>query len=149
MLLYLSISNLRNPKVSFSRKYDILRNLGFITILYGLTGLVAGGLWWAAPPCASWVFMSRGTTQRSVVNPCGNRSLKVKLANRICRRLIYLIHYVTRKQAFFALEQPGTSLMRYYEPLRRCLKEVGAFTVTIPLGALGAVSVKYLASLIS
>lgn len=47
---------------------------------------------WLGPPCASWVWVSRGSTHRSRLHPKGNRRRfpKVRASNRLCRRLALL-----------------------------------------------------------
>ena len=124
-----------------SRHLDWLSTLGFLITLQGLRHMARGGLAWFAPPCSSWIWLSRGSTRRSALNPRGARRYrKVREANKLCRRLIYLLEYLVAKGVFFAIEQPVTSLMWLYRPLRRSLKRWNVFEVCIPLGQYGASS---------
>lgn len=40
--------------------------------------LLVGCLWWVAPPCSTWVFLSRGSTGRSFTRPRGWEYFEVK-----------------------------------------------------------------------
>ena len=51
---------------------DINSSLGFIKALLYVMRLSDDGLFWAAPPCSTWVFMNRGTSKRSKVDPMGD-----------------------------------------------------------------------------
>lgn len=125
-----------------SQDLDILRGLGFLSLLAGLRHLCKGGLSWWAPPCSSWVWLSRGSTHSSALNPRGSSKYqKVGEANRICRRMIYLLEYIIKKEAYFAIEQPCSSVMWRYRPMRKFLKKSGAIEISIPLGHYGATSV--------
>lgn len=124
-----------------SRHLDWLTTWGFLITLQGLRHMAKHGLAWFAPPCSSWIWLSRGSTHRSGLNPRGNRRYrKVRDANRIARRLLYLLEYLVQKSCYFAVEQPMTSLLWSYRPFRKCLQRWKAFEVSIPLGQFGAPS---------
>lgn len=126
-----------------SRHLDWLSTWGFLIALQGLRHMAKHGLAWFAPPCSSWIWLSRGSTFRSGLNPRGAlRFRKVREANRIARRLIYLLEYLVRKSCYFAVEQPMTSLLWTYRPVRRFLRRWNVFEVSIPLGQFGAPSEK-------
>ena len=45
-----------------SLDHDLLSAAGFLQLLACLARLRPGGVFWAAPPCSTWVFMSRHST---------------------------------------------------------------------------------------
>ena len=53
--------------------------------------LKEGCLWWVGVPCSTFVWVSRGSTGRSITRPGGKRHYKeVARANRLVRRICYL-----------------------------------------------------------
>ena len=105
--------------------------------------LLAGALLWLAPPCGSWVFLSRGSTGRSRTRPRGSKRYdNVKRANRLCRRMLYLAEYARAKGIHIVLEQPFSSLLPLYPPVRRFLRRHAAQSLQVSLGAWGAASEK-------
>ena len=82
---------------------------------------------------------SRGTTKRRHFRTSGDRSQKcVRIANRIARRIAYLLEYHVAKGTFYVLENPLSSLLWKYKAIRSCLKRHGAKRVVVHLGAYGA-----------
>lgn len=50
-----------------------------------------GGLVFIGIPCASWIWLSRGTTRRSRLRPKGaKRYARVRATNKLVRRVLYL-----------------------------------------------------------
>ena len=93
------------------------------------------------PPCSTWVFMSRGTTGRPRLRIRGSKYFrKVKEANRFVRRMLYILKYAVKKEIHFVIEQPVSSLMPMYRPLKRFLERHGAIQVSVPLGQFGSLS---------
>ena len=92
------------------------------------------------PPCSTWVFMSRGSTGRSRLRIRGSKYRKVKEANRFVRRMLYILQYCVKKEIHFVIEQPVSSLMPMYRPLKRFLERHKAIQVSVPLGQYGALS---------
>ena len=110
-------------------------------MLAGLRSIIIGGLCWMAFPCSSWVFISRGSSKRSRLRPQGRRRYaKVVEANRLARRVVYAARYVEKKGAYWVLEQPVSSLVYEYPPMRSLLKQPGVWEIRVPLGQYGATS---------
>ena len=127
--------------LKMSRNLDILSGIGFLSILQGLRSLCVSGLAWLGVPCSSWIFLSRGSTKRNRLNVGGKRALKsVRAANKIARRVAYLIHFIEKKDAYWVIENPISSLLFMYRPIRRALQREGIFCVNVPLGQFGATS---------
>ena len=83
---------LQVAKVSYSRHYNLATGIGLLIALQACRRLIKGAAVWLAAPCSQWIFMSRGTTKRCRLRVGGNKKLaKVKLANRLVRRLCYLL----------------------------------------------------------
>ena len=125
----------------FSRNLDVLKGVGFMAAIAGLRSLCEGGLSWIGVPCSSWIFLSRGSTKRSRLNVRGKRAYKsVRDANRIARRVMYMVHYIEAKGAYWVLENPISSLLWMYKPVRATLQREGIHCISVPLGQYGAVS---------
>ncbi|CAL1165178.1 unnamed protein product [Cladocopium goreaui] len=129
--------------VSYSRKMDLTTQFGFILAVNYVRHLIRGGVAWFAMPCNSWVFMSRGSTKRCLLRVKGATHLKsTALGNRLARRLCYLLELCHKLGIFWVIEQPTTSLLFFYRPLRRLMKRHGAKRVGCSLGALNANTTK-------
>lgn len=70
------------------------------------------------------------------------RYQKVRSANRIARRTCYLVTYLEAKGCYWALENPSSSILWLYPPMRRLLDREGTYMLTVPLGLYGASSQK-------
>lgn len=128
--------------ILMSRHLDFGGTTGFVSVLNGLRSIIIGGLCWFALPCSSWVFISRGSSKRNRLRPHGQRRyLKVKQANRLARRLVYACRFVEKKGAYWVLEQPVSSLVYLYPPVRALLLQPGVREIRVPLGEYGASSV--------
>ena len=109
---------------------------GFMGCLYSaeahpachIRALPPGSLLWLAPPCGTWIYLSRGS----------RRLQSARQANRLIRRMVYIIHYARSKGIEFALEQPSSSLAPCYRPFLKMMKRTGARSISVPLGAWGA-----------
>lgn len=89
------------------------------------------------------VLRSRGTTMRRHFRVVGNKALKcVKDANKLARRLAYMMEYHYRKGTTYVLENPMSSLLWRFKCVRNCLKRHGAHRVVVNLGAYGAQTLK-------
>lgn len=113
-----------------------------------IRSLREGAVWWVAPPCNTWVFLSRSTTGRSLTRPKGafmfplspsafTRSKDVSedkageqihpadvLSASWCRLLPVLFHccarceFAWRKNIHYVIEQPSSSILWSYWPLQ-------------------------------
>ena len=73
----------------------------------------------------------------------GDRSLiSVATANRIARRVAYLLEYHFKKNCHYVLENPLSSLLWRFRCIHRCLQRHGAKRVVVYLGAYGAHTLK-------
>lgn len=78
-------------QVTYSRHHDLLTPHGFLSSFQACRRLVQGGFLWIGIPCASWIWLSRGSTFRCRLRPSGSRRVrKVKLNNRLVRRVLYM-----------------------------------------------------------
>lgn len=82
---------LQVAKVRYSRHYNLGSGIGLLIALQAIRRVIKGGAVWLAAPCSQWVWLSRGSTYRCRLRVGGDKRLpKVKLANRLVRRLCYL-----------------------------------------------------------
>ena len=134
----------RSFDIRYDINYNFLYKMGIITALSLALRLRKDGLAWLAPPCSSWVSISRGSTHRSASEPLGKRprSVKVIQNNRLVSRMSLLLDYIFRHGIFYIIEQPRTSIMWKHPRLKKTLKRHKALKVRADLGALGAESLK-------
>ena len=106
------------------------RNLGtkhgFCLALKLICRLRRFGLTWWAPPCSSWVWISRATNKRSVEDPLGDENQKrVRWNNRLVSRLMILLELVRFLGLFWILEQPQSSIILEHPKFNKRLKRLG------------------------
>ena len=83
----------------YSQKMDLEGPFGYLLTLNCLRHVREHGVVWFAIPCASWVFLSRGSTRRSSLRLKGSaRFSKVLAANRLLKRILYLSGPYARKE---------------------------------------------------
>eukprot|EP00435_Cladocopium_sp_Y103_P073051 s121_g42.t1 len=128
--------------VLYSKNHDLLRTIGFITMLMAVRNLRPGGLVLVGPPCSSWIFLSRSQTGRSWSNPEGNGRRAVELANIFIRRLLYILYFAHKRGCKFLIEQPVSSVLWYFRPMRQFLQFTGARRVSFPMGSYGSPTIK-------
>lgn len=129
--------------VAYSRKMNLLGQFGFLLAANYIPHLRASGVLWVGIPCSSWVFMSMGSTKRHFLRPQGQSHLKcTREGNALARRLCYLLELASRKKCFWVVEQPTSSLLFRYRPMRALLRRHKAIQVRTSLGAFGASTVK-------
>lgn len=91
---------------------DINSPAGFICALTMLLTLhPTDGLLWLATVCSTWVWMSRGSTMRSLEFPLGMPCHSTAGANQMVARCGLLIMLCMAFGCAWILEQPATSLM--------------------------------------
>ncbi len=101
----------------FDAKHDIMTSVGFLCALKLLARVRPGGLFWSAPPCSSWVFMSRGSTGRheSVAGWHGTSPF-VTTQNALAARVASLCSLASARGVWWVVEQPSSSRMFEYCP---------------------------------
>ena len=123
--------------------HDILTPTGFLVTLAAVMRIRRGGLFWAAPPCSTWVFLSRHSTGRHK-NPSGNwkTSAYVASQNALVCRLLLLARLCIARGVRYIIEQPRSSCMFAYGPFATCLKRQPALSVFTEMGAFGMMAEK-------
>ena len=122
---------------------DVLQQSGFCLLLNTALGLAPGGVLWAAPPCSTWVWLSRQSTGRHL-QPEGNRlSRQVVGQNALVERLVLVLEILTLRGVFWIIEQPTNSVMWDYPAMQACLQRHGIRQgVQLDMGAYGGTSLK-------
>ena len=135
---------LKDPQQNIETKH------GLHLVAANLLCVTAGGLVWMGTPCKSWVCLSRAWTQRSKDMPMGP-------VPAVCRRkqAAYLAKHnkIAEINALIALsaqalgikwvvEQPLSSLLFHFPPMRSAISRCNAETVSFRMSALGSDSPK-------
>lgn len=126
-----------------SETHNVLSATGFLVLLAATMKIREGGLLWAAPPCSTWVFLSRGSTGRNVALGGNPNSPYVQGQNALVKRLILIWRLCVARRVFFVIEQPKSSCMFDYEPMKRFLESCeGVQRVQLQMGAFGMAACK-------
>ena len=100
---------------------NILTLPGYMVALRQTLRLVAGGLLWGGVPCSSFVFLSSGTTGRKKDNPMGWDTPSVRMGNLTALRFMLLVAVAMCRGSFWAIEQPGSSVLPYVPSIKAFL----------------------------
>lgn len=85
------------------------------------------GFLWAAPPCSSWVFLSKSTTGRKPWCPLGFQdNPRVSWNNVLVHRLCCLLELATCFEIFWIVEQPTSSTLWSHPRCVKMLERHGA-----------------------
>ena len=122
---------------------DVTTDKGMGILLYMIARVEPGGIVWLGPPCSSWVWLSRSTTKRSASKVEGDTTVpSVAEANAIANIVADIMRVCHALGVFYVVEQPRTSLLFDYSPMRSALDETTALHVALNLGQAGATSQK-------
>ena len=106
---------------------DMTSSLGFAHAVALALRVRPGGFVHFAPPCSSFVWVNRYTSGRSKAQALGDPSVKsVADGNLIVVRCMLLVLVLSTKGCKWALEQPGSSLMRSHPRFGQTVKLLGA-----------------------
>jgi hypothetical protein len=105
--------------VRFSADHDLLSPTGFLTALRAVLRVQQGGLLWAAPPCSTWVWLSRASTGRDKRVEGDAHNDYVQGQNALVCRLVLLLRLCMRRGVYWIVEQPRSTLMFEYAPFKR------------------------------
>ena len=101
------------------------------------------GLLWMGPPCKSWVWMARHSFGRSVQNIAGDpRNAQTVYHNKIGSFVGKAIMAATACGVYVVVEQPQSSWLFNFEPVRRAVAACKLVDVVIKLGHFGGGSPK-------
>ena len=101
-------------------EHNFMTPTGFAISLRAVLKLRAGGIFWAAPPCGTWVWVSRASTGRHIRTEGSSWSACVQ--NALVERLCLLLRVCMYRKVFWAVEQPASSCMWDYSAMRRVLQ---------------------------
>lgn len=123
---------------------NINSDAGFALAVLCILRLVQGGLAFFACQCSSWVWMSRASTGRSPSNPTGNEAapsvIQGNASNNRCAILCVLCHKIG---AFWAVEQPGSSLFFETDDMKMAINACSAAFTKFKMKIFGHPSDKF------
>ncbi len=123
--------------------HDVLKPVGFLCLMSTCLELKPGGVLWAAPPCSTWVWLSRHSTGRDVQVEGDTTREAVVSQNALVERLVLRLEILTLRGVYWIIEQPATSVMYQYPALRDCLRRHGCTEpCVLDMGAYGGTSQK-------
>lgn len=133
----LAVDVLDNPS------YDVAQPGGFLMCVRAVLSMKFGALLFLAPPCATWIWITRHSTSRSKELPHGNGQA-ADMANTLVMRVCYLIALASSLGVRVVVEQPSSSLLWNFPCMRDVAKWLSFEWVTADMGAYGAATKKTL-----
>ncbi len=123
--------------------HDLLQPMGMVVATRIAASIRPGGVLWLAPPCSSWVWISRGSTGRNVT-AVGDYALPAVLQhNALVERVALLVELVHRRGAHWIIEQPASSILWDYPAIQAVLRRHGLKgPCVLDMGAYGGSSPK-------
>jgi hypothetical protein len=95
-------------------RHDIMTPIGLVLLIVSIARLRPGGIFWAAPPCSTWVFLSRHSTGRDKVITGNPMSEYVEAQNALVCRLLLVCRLCIARGVYFIIEQPTSTCMWEY-----------------------------------
>ena len=133
----LSVDYLDNPF------YDVAQPGGFLMCVRAVLCMKVGALLFLAPPCATWIWITRHSTSRSKDMPHGSGDA-ADIANIIVMRVCYLIALASSLGVRVVVEQPSSSILWDFPCMRDVARWLSFDWVTADMGAYGAPTKKTL-----
>lgn len=132
----------RAMDLKYSPDHNVLKPVGMLLLLETAMALKPGGIFWAAPPCSSWVFLSRSSTGRHLQVE-GDVALRSVVAqNALVERLVLVLEILALRGVFWIVEQPASSCMWDYPAMRSLRERHGLQPRLLDMGAYGGTSQK-------
>jgi hypothetical protein len=102
------------------------RPAGFCLAVMMILKMKPGAVLWLAPPCGSWVWLSRWSTGRGPLSVLGKTYIdNIAAQNALVGRLCYIIALATKRNVYWVIEQPSSSLMWNHPRLERLMAKLG------------------------
>jgi len=120
----------------YEKVHDVLTAKGFYVLIASVWTTCLGGLLWLAPPCSSWVWMSRSSTGRHL-HVLGDRAYaNVRAQNALVARITYAVVLCIKRGVHWIIEQPSSSVMWDHPRLQAVLGKYKnmTYTATVELG---------------
>ncbi len=122
---------------------DLLQPLGFLMAMRVALSIKPGGVMWLAPPCSSWVFLTRHSSGRDIVTEGDVTQAGIVAQNALLERVVCLLELLSIQGAYWIVEQPASSVLWDYPSMRACLQRHGLKAPCImDMGAYGGSSQK-------
>jgi hypothetical protein len=138
--------------VSFDKKYSVMAEdylhtdfvtpFGFLRVIVHIMQMHQWGVFLAAIPCCSWVWMSRCSTGRHVSILGYESSAFIQAQNAIVSRIVYLLILCIKRGVYWLVEQPWTSTVwshprwlyltrKYGDQIKWVETDMGIFTLDL------------------
>ena len=114
---------------------DFLTPGGFLLCLRVILLLQVGALCWLAPPCSTWVWISRASSKRSRDKPLGVGHKSTEDANTLATRGCYLVVFAFASGIKVIIEQPASSLLWEHPAFKKVLRFMKAKEADSDMGA--------------
>lgn len=124
----------RSFDLRLSSLHNFLNPVGFLALLGTIMNMCQGGVLWLAPPCSTWVWMSRASTGRHL-NILGfeEESHYIKSQNMLVNRMVYLLVLCIKRGVHFIVEQPASSVMWQHPRMAKFLQRFASRITTIKM----------------
>jgi hypothetical protein len=94
---------------------DLSTTAGLLIAIRNTLRIVEGGLLYGGVPCNSFIFMNSANTQRTDLNPLGNKSSPaVNTGNMLASRFMLLVLIALSRKVYWFVEQPGSSKLKHF-----------------------------------
>ena len=129
--------------ILYSQDDNIMSAAGFTKACRLIMHTQAGGMCWVAVVCSSWVWISRSGSGRSSQRAEGDLNIpRIRSANKMAMHSVLLMMLAWRRGPTIFLEQPLSSVLGSFTPMKELLDWTMRESVTTSLGAYNAESEK-------
>ena len=130
-------ANLTTYAFDLEYGWDILKKKDILQLVNHVLMLVPGGLLWLGPPCNTWVWMSQSYYARNAANLYGGDSNNVRgnQANAMGYLVAGFMRLATWLGVQFCVEQPSSSRLQHFPPIKKAVEMTMAASFQFHLGA--------------
>jgi hypothetical protein len=121
----------------YTKAHNVLTAVGFYVLLSAVYTTCLGGIVWLAPPCSSWVFLSRYSTGRHL-GVLGHEYIEnVRAQNALVARITYAVVLCIKRGVHWVIEQPISSVLWDHPRMQAVLEKYAdrIDTAVVQMGA--------------
>lgn len=134
---------IRAMDLEYHEAHDLMQPMGMLLAVRMACSIRPGGVLWLAPPCSSWVWLTRGSTGRDWAPEGDTTQAKVVVQNALVERMVLLLEVLHLRGCHYIIEQPASSVLWQYPAVAACLERHGLQGPCIlDMGAFGGTSLK-------
>ena len=123
----------RSMDLRHSDPHNFLSPAGFLTVISTVMSMHQHAVIWLAPPCSTWVWVSRHSTGRDMDVMGNAESRYVASQNALVARMVFVLVLAIKRNVYFIIEQPTSTLMFEHPAMKQFLARFSSMVSRVEL----------------